>query len=726
MTGPRRLREIPLGDTAPIPNDGVSNRVDRHAVFARGGMSEVWSGSQRSLSRSVAVKTVRRDAISIDDPEATTELERSIKREAFVASLLEHPAIVPVYDYIENADGGEPQLVMRMVRGLTWSEDLRQTLPDLDVSAYLARHLGILVDVAQAIAFAHSKGIIHRDLKPSQVMLGEFGEVQLLDWGMAARIIDDTQHPSLQLLAKAEDTGMLEGTPAYMAPEQAKKSQHQVGTHTDIYQLGGILYQILCGQPPHAATSQAKALEHAAAGLVDPPTKVLGERRFVPVELESLAMKSLAVDPRERPASARLFAASVSDYLAGNNRRRRAQSLMDEARALLNDHGAGYTPQSKALALIEEARGLWPENSEIDLSVERTVERMARTALVEGDLKLAEAMASRLGNLGVRAAIEKDVSAEHAARRRREVQRRIATVTAIVFAVITALVGGGWLVYSAEVRRRESEAAFVQRAAEARGALDSKIAHHLETIRTLASLFTISGEVSRRDFAVFVTPIVERHTGLYALEWSPIISHAERAAYEAALAAENLGNTRIIEPGDAGLVPAPDRDAYFPVHYAEPMSINQPILGLDAGFSPERRMAFDLARDRALETASSRIRLVEETGDEYGVLVAVPSYRDGVPLNTPEDRRAAFRGFAVAIWRMGDFLRSALQGQVDSGSTFLLWDASAKEGEELLGSYRPSAAAPRETEREGTRRRRETLVFAGRTWVLEMVEHADR
>jgi CHASE1-domain containing sensor protein len=397
--------------------------------------------------------------------------------------------------------------------------------------------------------------------------------------------------------------------------------------------------------------------------------------------------------------------------------------MMDEATGLLADSRAGYAPLSKAISLLEEASGLWPENAEIVLLIEQTIKRMAEMALQLSDLSLAEAMAARLTNDDARQQLEEACASERRIRNQRERQRRVSLVAAGIFAALTVIIGLGWLAYRMESQRRSAELAFTQRTAEARAALTSKLDHHLETVRSVALLFTIHPDVTRRDFSVFVTPIVERHPGIYALEWCPMITHDQRAAYEAAFAAENLGNTHIIEPDASGnLVRAPDRDVYFPVHYAEPLEVNLPIMGLNAVFSPERRRAFDDARDRASDVASSRITLVEETGDEFAVLVAVPSYRDGMPLNTPLDRRAAFQGFSLALWRMGDLLQAALKGQASARSTYLLWDASARAGEELLATFRPNEAAPPAEQTAGVISRREPVSFAGRSWVLEVRE----
>ncbi len=243
-----------------------------HRFIDRGGYGEVWEATQTSLKRTVALKRLR-DDLMLDAADERRRTE-DFRREALTTAALEHPNIVPVYDAGEDSKG-QPQLAMKLVRGKTWKarvEDDRDLPPD----EFLGRHLPILIDVAQAVAFAHSRGVMHRDIKPSQVLVGEFGEALLVDWGLAVCFADGVRTddgggrpgaatgsvrstadaPTCNHLASASCPA---GTPAFMAPEQTDNVPDRLGPWTDVYLLGGTLYYLLTGTPPRSGMSAAGA-----------------------------------------------------------------------------------------------------------------------------------------------------------------------------------------------------------------------------------------------------------------------------------------------------------------------------------------------------------------------------------------------------------------------------------------------------------------------------------
>jgi serine/threonine protein kinase len=301
-TGP-----YPPGDAPQAPPDTPRYRFD--AFLARGGMAEVWRGFDTRLARGVALKVLREPVL------ADGGFRARFEDEARHVGQLEHPAIVPVYDLGELADG-RPFFVMKLIHGHTLAELLAaRATPAEDV----ARWIGVFEQVSAAVAFAHAREVIHRDLKPSNVMLGEFGEVLVMDWGIAKALAAGSQpaqgpatpalSPSVAGSATAPGgsetlTGEFRGTPAFMAPEQARGEVGRIGTASDVFGLGGILCVILASQPPFTRWAQAAegVLEEAFARLdgcgADP-------------ELIALAKVCLAAAPTERPADA----AEVADLV---------------------------------------------------------------------------------------------------------------------------------------------------------------------------------------------------------------------------------------------------------------------------------------------------------------------------------------------------------------------------------------------------------------------------
>ncbi len=274
-------RRIGLNTTAPSPRDDAlqappdTPRYRFDEFLARGGMGEVWRGFDMLLARGVALKVLREPVL------ADGGFRARFVEEARHVGRLEHPSIVPVHDLGELADG-RPFFVMKLIHGQTLAGLLAaRATPAED----LPRWVEVFERACQAVAFAHARGLIHRDLKPSNVMLGELGEVQVLDWGIAKALAagsQPAQGPSTPVLLPPSVAGSAtapggsetlpgqsRGTPAFMAPEQARGEVGRVGKASDVFGLGGILCVILTGQPPFARWVQAAAgyLEGAFARL---------------------------------------------------------------------------------------------------------------------------------------------------------------------------------------------------------------------------------------------------------------------------------------------------------------------------------------------------------------------------------------------------------------------------------------------------------------------------
>lgn len=407
-----------------------------------GGQGEIWEAWQHNLYRRVAVKRMRGHAPGETNGHDRDELaRRAFQQEAITAANLEHPNIAPVHQ-LGTDETGRPVLMMKLVHGRPWSEVIAED-SESPAWEFFAKHINILIQVGQAVAFAHSQGVIHRDLKPSQVMLGEFGEVLLMDWGLSVtRDSPDRQddRPLPQWIRGLLGTmSNPAGTPAYMAPEQTELSLDSVGEWTDIYLLGGILYFLLTRTPPHNEPNPRIAFLMAKAGVVEEP-ELRRPGAEIPLRLKELAMRAMAAKPAERVPSAAAFVADLRDYLSGAGDRRESEKIVRDIRERLAAGPVGYSVFADFISSLSRAEGLWPANGEIADLRESLSEGYARDALGNGDLMLAEAHANRLGPGGARRALLADIEASRKRMRKAATERRFAMWAAALFVVL--LLGG--------------------------------------------------------------------------------------------------------------------------------------------------------------------------------------------------------------------------------------------------------------------------------------------
>jgi serine/threonine protein kinase len=409
----------PARDKAPAENPsapGPTYTLKR--VVGRGGMGEVWEARQEALKRWVAVKTIRQDSWEAMkyQPEERLIAEREFEREAFVAAWLDHPNIVPVHDLGRGGGDSPPLLAMKLVRGQTWSSLLQDDLATMREAELLAKHLPILESVAQAVAFAHSRGVIHRDLKPAQVMVGPFGEILLMDWGLAVQFglgeVGDAASVHERLpeeISTLETAPNPAGTPALMAPEQTWESARHLGPWTDIYLLGGALYYLLTGTYPHKASTSLGAMKKAMLGYVQPPSQK-APQRWIPQPLEDLAMRALAKDPQDRPATASEFVASLRDYMTGASRRRESEEAAAQAQelfvALKAEEAAdnmaareAYRRHAAVAERLSRALELWPDNAAARRLRAQNLAARLGEEIKGGDLLLAETHLDELRGL---------------------------------------------------------------------------------------------------------------------------------------------------------------------------------------------------------------------------------------------------------------------------------------------------------------------------------------
>lgn len=282
--------------------------IDRGEV-GRGGMGAVRRAFDDDLQRLVAIK------VMLPTLSRRTSLAQRFIDEARITALIDHPNIAPVYR-LARASDGSLSLVMKLIEGRTLTSYL-QGLPTTPWPPdILDAALSIFVKVCDAVAFAHSKGVIHLDLKPDNVMLGPFGQVYVVDWGIA-RYRPAHEQPALLKTASAKNAST--GTPAYMSPEQALRIDTQIGEQTDVFLLGGMLYEILTGHRPHAGLSMVAILTSAIRGAVIPPAERV-PKRLIPQSLAAIAMKAMAPQPQDRHASILELQSEVVAFQRGGER----------------------------------------------------------------------------------------------------------------------------------------------------------------------------------------------------------------------------------------------------------------------------------------------------------------------------------------------------------------------------------------------------------------------
>ena len=350
-----------LGESDPGLLD---QRFQASEVLGRGGMGEVRLVHDQVIGRNVAMKRI----LSATD-------EKGFRKELFFREVqlqgrLEHPSIVPLYEFGVDA-GGRPFFTMKRVTGVTLAEAMWLARESTDgAERYPPRRLmAALAQASLAVEYAHRQGVIHRDLKPANIMLGEFGEVYVLDWGLAG-------HGRLGIEAAMESgespkaTQVPLGTPGYAPPEQVDQEPERVGPESDVWALGAILFEILADEPFVPGETVTRVLDETYRER-DPRPSSRRHDLDVPPELDAICERSLSVNPRRRYPSARDFHDDLDGYLAGERdvevRReaaeRHAQDAEDEtSRALTLDSKDALASRRRALRAVNRALALDPAN----------------------------------------------------------------------------------------------------------------------------------------------------------------------------------------------------------------------------------------------------------------------------------------------------------------------------------------------------------------------------
>jgi serine/threonine-protein kinase len=353
-------------------------------LIGRGGMGEVREAEQLGLRRTVAVKT----SAGAD----ATVARAALLKEAWVGAVLEHPSVVPVHTLARTELG--PAIVMKRIAGRSLAEECELELRERGSGEVSERILRVLVQVANAVSFAHSRGVLHLDLKAENVMLGDHGEVYVLDWGLAAAHGD--RGPTW--LLPASGIREIAGTPTHMAPELAAADGPGIGPHTDVYLLGAMLHRVVTGRPLHDGGSLEEVLGQAWHSR--PPELP----RQVPAELAAIVRRAVAREPAARHPDAATFRDALEDHLRDRHADRIARGALEALREVDALVAAGASDLEIAPRLaevesaIEQVHRDRPDRADVDALVDALLLRRARHAVASQRPAGARAFAARMSS----------------------------------------------------------------------------------------------------------------------------------------------------------------------------------------------------------------------------------------------------------------------------------------------------------------------------------------
>ena len=424
-----------------LPDRNSDSRYQLQGEIARGGMGAILKGRDTDLGRDLAIKVL------LDQYKDKPEVIQRFVEEAQIGGQLQHPGIAPVYELGQFADK-RPFFSMKLVKG----ETLSKLLADREnPAADRGRFIGIFEQVCQTMAYAHSRGVIHRDLKPANIMVGAFGEVQVMDWGLAKvlpaggvadekKAYEKQQGQSIVQTMRSQvgsdvpgtfgtngshtQMGSVLGTPAYMPPEQALGEIDQLDERADVFGLGAILCEILTGKPPYVAEDGTRIFQMASRGKLEHAFSRL-DACGADEDLIALTKHCLKLEPIERPRDAGVLAERVTGYLESVEAKLRAAEIERAAEAARADAEASHAASERQRAEAESQR--------------------------------AEAQAAKAHAESARA------EAEFARANEENKRRRTSLALAASVLLLVGLGSGGWLYMERQEAHRSSAEAHTQR-----------------------------------------------------------------------------------------------------------------------------------------------------------------------------------------------------------------------------------------------------------------------
>ena len=371
------------------PDPDFGQRFTITARLGRGGMGEVHRLHDARLQRVLAMKVLRPDRPP--NPDAVSRLAA----EAQITAQLQHPSIVPVHELGRTGDG-RLFFTMQEVEGRTLTSVIQEVHDgpprgDERWSWTLRRLIDAFVRVCQAVAYAHSRGVLHRDLKPDNVMLGAFGEVLVMDWGLAKVVgrrdlaLESGSFGRVDTVRTSDGSrstriGVVAGTPAYMSPEQARGHLTALDERSDVYALGAIFFELLDGHPPYRGASAAELVAQVLAGPPSPLRPREGRGVPLPEELVAICDRAMARDPQDRYPDASALAQDVLAWLEGSKRRARAAE----------HHAAALAARDRLQEGFEQRKALRARVAHLERELPAWADLGQKAELIDGRTRLLE------------------------------------------------------------------------------------------------------------------------------------------------------------------------------------------------------------------------------------------------------------------------------------------------------------------------------------------------
>ncbi len=410
-----------VGEEGLMPPD-----YELQEKLGEGGMGIVYLARQTSIDRQIAVKMLKPELAKDDQTRAR------FLAEAAVTGELDHPNIVPIHDLGCN-DQGHLFYSMKRVRGTPWSQVI--------AIKSQAENLDILLSLCDAIAFAHSHNILHRDIKPENVMLGDFGEVLVMDWGLAYSV---TPGGKARLI---DPTDAMAGTPAYMAPEMASGTIDQLSFASDIYLLGATLFEIVTGRPPHDGPNVMACLFNAGQNKIVSTDKT--------GELLHIAQKAMATRAEDRYKTVADFQAAIREYESHSESILLSTKATQQlARACQSND---YNHYAQAMFAFREAAELWSGNTSASRGASQAAFKYANSARQRGDLDLALSLLSNRDPVHVDLRVQVQSQIEDRQLRARRYKQLGRSLQIALAAILLLMAGSISWIWQEQQRARSAE-----------------------------------------------------------------------------------------------------------------------------------------------------------------------------------------------------------------------------------------------------------------------------